>query len=293
MQDKDSKIWDLLSHIPQNKQHAITVKEKLLEGVEDGKGREVTLTIKRQGLQPEQPPKPVRAESPKRAHEFHKLDGFIDYLKQNKGEKDNNTIVFANVPNSCMVAVLNDRAADGFEVIAFCPVMHPLFAPCDAILNQPMPLDDFVQHVVCNRKSIVDPQGKDLVMLLSQVRSSTTVKLHKGVGKHAINGLVLETEVQGEVNQQPVDLPDELVLLMPLYVGTGPARFTVDMIINSVKGGTELEVYCSSADILEQKVKAFDDMANEIAAIEGIRVGLGRPDWVDWEYLPQNINTAY
>ena len=90
------------------------------------------------GQKPLPPLEPVRAESPAVCHEFHDIEGFIEYLTQ-YGVSDAD-VVQASVKYECISATLDEKGVYGREQITFRPQVHPVLQPCLAILNKRVPV---------------------------------------------------------------------------------------------------------------------------------------------------------
>lgn len=224
---------------------------------------------------------PERVESPPRAHEFHEAAGFASYLAAHGGESP---VVFADQPASRIHAVLDERADKGFEVVTCVPKDHPLWAPWAALIGRKVPLKDFAAFVVANRRPIAAPDGRGLARLLSQVRGAVSVEIHQGRGRESVNGLIVRAKVQGVEKGEPVDLPETIVLDVPLYVATAPVKVEIDLTVDANEKG-DVSVALASAGAEVAKVEAFAAMVATVkAGAPKALVTLGRPNHARWYY---------
>ena len=271
--------------------------DELLEKIEVGKRTVFDLTkgadgaqkviVEQRQLLAEEPRAPKKAESKRRAHTFHDLPGFKAYLKK-YGGKD--TVLFADVNKSSVSAVLDEQSLDGKELVSFEPQLHPRWAPWEALLGQELEVNDFIDFVRMHRRTIVKPDGRELALALSQIKASTEITLHKGKGKKSLNGLLVKTEIQGVRDEQTVELPEELLLDTPIFVASGSKKVLVDLIIETEAEGQGLVAKLSSGDLLEFKVRAFEEMLEQLAELSSdkdkpMTVTFGRAGEAPWDYL--------
>lgn len=258
---------------------------KVLEKVDGMPGK--LFSVEQRSLQPEAPAAPLRVESPKRMHIFYQVDGFRDYLL--KYGSDKNVVVFADPQAGGMVAVLDESAKTGFELIRFTPQVHPLFVPWLKFIGMRVKLESFVQHLLQNRRCVQD--GPELAIAFSQVKASTSVELQRGRGKSSLNGLLVATTIQGVAKNEIVELPDELRITLPLYVGTKPREFILDLTLETVNDGKEVTAALSSVDLDEARVQAFEDFFAALGALKekGATLTMGAPLHEEWEYLENSL----
>jgi hypothetical protein len=266
--------------------------ETILEvaDLKDGQGRKVV--VERRQLQPERAPAPRRQESLRRAHEFAAISGFIEYLLQFPVADGTDLVLFADAEAMSVFAVLNETAEHGREVVTCRPMAHPRWKPWKDQLGQALDLDDFVDFLRDNRKTIVEPDGAQLMRELSQVRASAEVTLDRGRGAKALNALVIKTRVQGTDATEPVDLPESLVLQVPLFVDEAVQRVELDLMIEADRAG-DVQARLSSADIRTAEIEAFEKMVQRLqeevqadtATNRGVVIAWGRPKESAWQYL--------
>jgi len=284
-------LADLLDRVRIGEENTAELAVKLLDGRPS-----LDITLTRRRVEPEPPAPPVRAESPRRQHVFHDAVGLAAYLDRYKTE---NTVCWADVPDSTIYAVIDERAETGFEVLCCKPQTHPLIAPWADLIDgmedeeiEPMPIVDFATFLLLNRRTIVHPDAKELVMLFSQVRSATRITANRGRGSKAVNGVMVETEIQGEAHNEPVELPDEITVVAPIYVGCESQTLHVDLLVTA-PSPERIVVRVSSADLTVARVQAFDAMLAGLAEVLGdnVTIGRGRPVHGPWQYLaPRQLN---
>jgi len=288
MQNGDAvQIKDLLKQVVAGNETAIEFAQNVL-----GDGTKA-ITVKLNGRQvnPEPPELPVLNRSPRRLHQFQGIDGFIAYLKKFGGA---DTVVLADVSSETMSAVLDENAKVGFEIIAFKPVLHPVFAPFAAILGKAQPLRAMVDFLSSNRTAISallvnnEPQGtgRDLVRVLSQIKVSRGVEMWQGQGASSINGLKVTLNIAGESKERTLEMPEQILVDAPLYVSDAKRQFTLDVLVDAdEKDGVTVKL--TSGDLIQQRTEAFEGycerLTKELAGT--CTVGLGQPAYSHWETL--------
>ena len=247
-----------------------------------GDKENVTFTVMNRTVQPEQPKLRPRLESPARAHLFHDAAGFAAYLAKYKSD---DTVVMVDIAEQTVAAVLDEKAVGGFEIIRFTPMVHPLFSPWERLLETNwLVLKTFVEHLAKNRRVIVEPDGKEVMMLFSQVKASRKIDLHQGIGAHSINGILCELDIAGKKQTQEVNMPNMIRIECPLYVGNSSVSIEIDLLLDAnVKEGVIVKT--CSADLAEKRVEAFEQMLVDIRANKKVTVALGRPQHAGWTYL--------
>ncbi len=257
-------------------------KRTVLDVAKDGR----SITVEQRQLLPEEPRPPRRMESPPRAHEFLSAGSFGDYLARFGTP---HTVVFVDLAGETVYAVLNENAEDGFQVVSMKPQIHPLWEPWRALAGRRIPVTQFAQFVAENRRAIMRPDGRELAMLLSQIRASVSLELHQGRGKNAVNGIRITTQIQGERGVDVIELPDTVGLVVPLYVDTEPEDVELDLCIEADQHGA-ISVLVTSGTVAEARVDAFNQMVNKIREKTGklgCIVGFGKPKHGQWTYLDE------
>ena len=259
-----------------------TVFDVVKDIMSDGTPKTV-LTITNRRVNPEPPEQPKLAISPKRAHAFHDATSFMVYLAKYKTA---HTVVLADAVNGWVSAVLDEGAEYGFEVLTFSPKEHPLFTPWLSMLSKWMPLRTAIDFLLDNRRCISDPDGKQLARDLSQIKISQKVERMQGLGTKSINGVMVETNIGGAKKASPMELPEDITINVPMYVGCQPVDMTFDVSIDSHEEHGVL-IRFSSPDINAKRAQQFDQFVRQIQTGLGseVVVGLGSIDHDDWKVL--------
>lgn len=250
--------------------------------------RKLTVELRRE--LPAEPRAPKREESPKRSHEFISAKSLAEYL-QKYGTKD--TVVFADPEAEVISAVLDESAHQGFQIVTMKPAPHPLWTPWAQFAGRHRDVMDFAKFVVENRRTIAQPDARELILDLSQIRASVSVEIQKGRGKTAMNGLMVTTEIKGAKEAGPVDLPETITIHAPLYVDTDARDLDLDLCIEAQSNGGVTVLVTSSA-VAEARVAAFMDMVDQIRTViaaKGATFTFGRPRHTAWNYLPELAET--
>ena len=271
-----TSIEKFLEEVEVGQENAISIVREMLP---DGK-ENITLAMQNRILQPEQPKHPQKRQSPARAHVFHDIDGFVEYLEEYRTE---NTVVLTNVEAQSICAILDDKAYNGFETIRMQPIIHPLFEAWESLLDVNCTVNTFAEFIMSNRRQIIDPDGRETALLFGQIRAAINTTIQKGRGKSSINGIMVETEIQGERNSEPVELPETITIECPLYVGTEPIRIEFDLLVHM--SCDEVAVRMSSSQVKAARIDIFMAMIENLRSIGKLLVGLGQPDHRDWNYL--------
>jgi hypothetical protein len=259
------------------------------------------LTVTRRKLNPEPPMEPVHAEAQARGHQFHTHLSLADYLVRYGSSR---TVVYADQPAGVIYAVLDEEpgstesvvaeeihggVSHSREVLTCVPQVHPLWAPWAEISGQHVAMDDFVDLVSKHRRVIVEPSGRALVFTLSQIRIAVSLEVQKGRGRESINGLMVTTSVEGRTSQEAVPFPDQIKVRAPMFVGQPAFDVELDLTVTASRDGKAF-VHVSAGTVDEAKERAFEAMVDKLReALKEKRcvVTLGKPQQVDWKYLPQ------
>jgi hypothetical protein len=275
---------DIASLIRQAQAGKETVLDITRDVLADGE-KKIKLAIGHRQLQPEQAMMPIREPSPARNHIFHDVGGFSAYINKYGSDK---TVVLADPAEEMMVAVLDETAKDQFESIRFVPLSHPTFAPWEQLLEatSPIPIKAFVDFIARNRRSIVAPDGRELLLQLGQIRISRKVEIYQGERTNSINGVMVETNVQGGKGVY-VDIPEIIHVEVPIYVGTESKTFEVDItLLGTEEHGALVRV--TAGDLINAKTQLFESFIENVRKLTSetkITLGLGKADWTDWTYL--------
>jgi hypothetical protein len=241
------------------------------------------LTVVQRRVNPEPPVDPIKAASPRRAHTFHDAGGVVAFLNKYKTA---NTVILADAVNGRVTIVIDEAAGRGFETLQFVPQLHPLFTPWKAILGRWMPLRAAIDFLLDNRRVIEEPDGKQLARDLSQMKVASNVTRMQGIGTHSINGVMVETVISGHKNSAPMELPEEITVSIPMYIGCQPLDLTFDV---SIEASEEHGVLfrMSSPDVAAKAFEAFDQFVRTIQDGLGGEcvVALGQVAHTPWDVL--------
>lgn len=275
-------VETLLRSCPPGKETVFDLVREL-----DPEGKPVQRLVVQTVERPKEPsPEPRRAESPPRAHVFHDGEAFSAYLLANGGSQ---TVVLADVAAGAMTAVLDDGAADGLELVRFEVQTHPLWKSWEQLLacDGGVELREFARFVMTRRRQIVAPDGRELAITLNQVTATKKITRQVGQGVRAVNGLVIETLIQGTAREIPVELPESLTLELPLVLGGARQRIDLDLLVQAGEDG--IVVHLAAPGAAEARLAAFETLVDGVRAglsETGAVVGLGRIAHGQWKYLP-------
>ncbi len=273
---KGDPLGKFIREVEKGQENALEITKKVLDGGKEN----VTIALRNRKLQPEPLQPPQRKESPGRAHAFQDVKGFVAYLGKYKSK---DTVVFADTREMTVYAVLDEKAQNGFEVVTFQPAVHPLFMPWNEVVGKVTEIRLFAEFLLRNRRVIVEPDARALVLTFSQIRLATKTTMNMGRGLSSINGVMVETEIQGTSDKEPVDLPEMVKIKTPLFVETSEVELELDLLMSPAGDGVAVTV--SSGSMAEKKYEAFGEMLAEVAKIEGVVISLGRPGSKPWDYL--------
>jgi hypothetical protein len=256
--------------------NALTVSKELLAD-----GKPVTeLRMEHRKVMPE------RMESPARSHVFHSVAGFAAYLQANKTD---HTLVMADLATGLITAVLDDRAATGFELIRLKPAEFPAFTMLKALLNRSMSIPTFANLVMRNRRVLCgddEETARQLALTMQQITIASSITAAIGVGSKSVNGIMVTTEVKagGPVSHDTVELPESLTAFVPLFIGRPIRKFDIDLTViadtkkaDIIAEAPELEVL-----IYEEHLVMLDEVRAEVG--DEVMVGVGHIGHTDWSY---------
>lgn len=283
----DEKLAGLAVEIRNPTEGFETVFE-VAEELEGGK----RLVVERRKLQPEPPNPPIaptRAESPPRQHEFHSVETMIAFLDK-YGTPD--TVVLCDLKNRKFEAILDSTSQTGFEFVSCVLHIHPIAARWIGILNRSIEVQDFAVFVMQNRRSIVDPDGLELAYTFSQVRAAVSIRREIGKGAKSINGLMVETVINGTKQNAPVDLPQAIAIQTPIFLGGDAYSVEIDLMIDADSDG-DVSVVATCSDLDSRMLEACEGMVEQIQRdLPNATVGLGQPRFGNWKYLPASASEA-
>jgi len=225
------------------------------------------------------------ARADARAHEFHDIESFADYCNRNCNATQ--SIALADCEEMQIQTVLDESIERGRETISFHAKTHPLFK-CwnDLIHSGAVSVQDFAKFVQQNRRTIAAPDGRECAMMFSQIKLSKTITVQRGTGRKSLNGVMIQTEIAGQKQDMQVDLPEELELCVPVFIGTDPVRIVIDVMVTE-RRESEVVVIVTCADLQAIKIAAFESFVATFRSRSKTLIGLGRIESTEWEHVPQ------
>jgi hypothetical protein len=254
-----------------NAKRSVDVAREVLEGKDH-----MTVTFRQEIAEPK------RSESPKRAHVFYTTDGFCAYLKKFGSA---NVVILADPASGCARAVLNETSPCGFETVSFEPMIHPMWKPWrDHLAFGDLSVKTFAKFVAGQGHVIRSPDPKQLLMVLSQVRLSKNVTVESGMGARSLNGVMVETSVQGKSATQMVDLPERIVVHCPMFWDTEPEDIAVDVLVDV--NGDEVNVLLTSSDAESKRIQQIETMlCSLVTGLPDAVVTFGNVEHEPWAYV--------
>lgn len=277
--ENELTLEHLIRRVPEGQE---TVFDMLDEGGESVR----TIEIRRRKLQPELPvqmPEPNIARAKARNHIFHDVATFSQYIEREASASDG-AIVLADVQARQIVCVLDEDNEDDRESVSFHATDHPLFKPWLGILNRAIEATEFALFCQKYRRTIIKPDGRELALLFSQIRMAKTVTVSQGVGKKALNGVMVEIEIAGQKQDTIIDLPDSITINCPLFIGSEPLEIEIDLLV--ADKNNQVVVYATAPDIEAKQVEAFESIVEKVREDSGLLVGLGQVKHRDWDTVP-------
>lgn len=294
---KSMSIDSLVQRVNFGRETVFDAVNALYERADGSKVTAPTLVVSARKLNPEAPRPPVLAESPPRRHVFHSAQSLGDYLAR-YGRRE--TVVFADQQAEEFSAVLHEREhtsdeknirQGGFEIVSMKPQEHPLWTPWRAIAGREIDVKEFAQFLTQHRRSVTEPNGKALSILLSQVRTSVSIEVQTGRGRSAVNGIMVTTKVTGANDQKDaLEIPDTIKIRVPLYAECEPEEIELDLTVQGSEEGATVIV--SAGTVLEARIKAFEKMlrvVTEKTADLGLVVTHGKPQHGQWSALQEKV----
>jgi hypothetical protein len=272
---KPDSLEALITVAPES---TVTVFDLLDEGGEKVK----TIEINRRTLQPEPPNEKEVARAKARTHQFHSAPEFAEYIKRESVETD--AIVLGDVDSKLVTCVLDEGNREDRETISFLAKQHPLFDEWEKLLKtEEMEVLEFAKFCQKNRRTIVQPDGLALAMMFSQVKMAKTVTVNRGVGKKALNGVMVQTEIGGKFQDEIVELPNSISIECPVFVGCDPIKIEIDLLVDG--SGEDVNVIATAPDLQAKRIEAFEQLIEIIREKSGLLVGLGKIAHREWELV--------
>jgi hypothetical protein len=234
-------------------------------------------------------PEAAIARALARQHTFNDIPTLAAYIKREHklvgANEPLETLALANVDHRVINVVLDDGSATDREVVSYRPITHPLFAPWEKIAGKTMMALDFAKFVMENRRAISGADGRETAMIFQQLRVSTSITMNAGTGKRALNGVMVETVIQGQRNEEFFELPEEIQITVPIYCDSEPTTITFDLTISGDEDGCMVTV--TASDLEKKRYDAFQAMVAKLAEDTNIIVGLGKVESRSWVTVRQ------
>lgn len=221
-------------------------------------------------------PKPL-AISPPRQHRFQAADGFVAYLKKYGGE---NTVVLCDALTGVCRAVLDEKAATGYEVVTFTPQLHPTFAAWHQIIGVKRNVMELATFVQAQRRSLTN--GTELAAALRQIKASTKIELQQGQGNGATNGIMITTKVQGKEGNKDIDLPESITITTPMFVDSVRASvLDLDLTIEGYGDGKGVAATVTAPGL---DVLRFEELKEYAKKFDGFTFAFGSDNHGAWKF---------
>ncbi|GAA5510021.1 hypothetical protein [Novipirellula caenicola] len=232
-------------------------------------------------LQPEPPTEREVARAKARDHEFHSIDAFCGYLSRECEVLS--SLVLADVDSERMRATLDESAESDREFVQFAATTHPLFRPWLDLVDTSTPVLDFALFAMRYRSAIVQPDGRELALTFSQIKSSKTITKKSGVGAKTLNGVMVETVIGSERHEVAVELPERMTICVPLFLDTDPVDVDLDLLVTDTPNG--IVVFVAAPSLQEAKFRAFGQFVETVRKQTELLVGFGRVRERDWNLI--------
>lgn len=256
--------------------------ETIFDLVKSSDGSTAGITVGHRELQPEPVAEPELSRSPKRNHEFHEIQSFLEYITKTATA---NSVVLADAHRLTATYVINEGSLNGRETCTFIPTLNPLL---ETWLEGPWRATDFAQFVIENRRMITE-DARDIAFLFRQLRMAKNIIIEKGKGKNAINGVMVEVKIgpsgSGDTQQTPLELPDTIQISTPVFLGQStPIPLEFDLFVYSDKDD-QVMVSATNAniklEIYEQFVESINGLKQDCP--ENVLVTFGQYLTEPWE----------
>lgn len=264
-------VGELLRAVAPEKETVFDVKDMIDA---DGKFQRVSIGLR--SLEPIVQQKEIdRARA--RCHTFHSIGAYTDYLTHNGNES---TLVLADVDAGKISAVLAEDEETDREEVHFQAKAHPLFAPWSDLLGKAIPVLDFALFVMKYRSAVLEPNGRELALMFTQIKASKNVTKRVGIGNKSLNGVTVELQIGSEKNQVEVELPEKIVISAPIYLDTEPVTIEIDMLVT--EANEKLVVFLTAPTLEAVQFALFKGMVDSIGEATGFTTGLGKVQHRDW-----------
>lgn len=260
-------VEDTLGHLIRNFEEGSETAFDVKEAIDGTK-----LTVERRVLQPEQPELPPLARAGIPDHCFHTIDSVVAYVGEYKTE---HTVIVADALKNEAAITLDELVnEDDQTILMYRPAFHPVFSMWKSFFQVPRPVLAFAMFCMENRRQIVVPDGRELAMLLTQLKMAKSIVVAHGVGPKQINGIMTTVEIRGQKTDTEMPLPEMLTIRTPIFVTDDAQDVEFDLLVYEEKG--EILVKGSNPDIATLVAERFLSGIDQIKGqLEGVIVTHG------------------
>lgn len=267
MGQEQNNSGDTLGHLIRNFEEGTETVFDVKESVDGGK-----LSVERRRLRPEPPELPPLARAGVANHCFHTIDSVVAYVSEFKSE---HTVIIADALTNEAAITLDELVnEDNQTTLVYRPAFHPVFAMWRKFFGVPQPVLDFAMFAMENRRQIVIPDGRELALLLTQLKMAKSIVVAHGVGPKQINGVMTTVEIRGQKTDTEVPLPDMLTIRTPIFVTDDALDVEFDLLV--YEQGGAIMVKGSNPDIAVLVAERFLSGVDELrGSLEGVVVTYG------------------
>ena len=209
------------------------------------------------------------------AHE----SGFNAYVKDHK---DEGSRIFADIAEQTMCAVLDGHFAGG-AAARWCQHRAIFAPPKDAdwlawvgAHDKQMPQLKFAQFIEDMLPTVVKPDGAELLEVAQHLEAKTNVTFKSAQRLQDGNrALVYEEQVSGKVGKGNIEIPEELVLKLPVFVKGDKIELLAKLRYRIADGGLILWVHLHRHE--EVLLEAFQRLVDGVDVETHIRPMFGTP----------------
>lgn len=196
------------------------------------------------------------------------IDSLAAYLNKHATSA---TEVYADPIRRVLVAVIDAHSQDrpGWlnHRATYEPRLHPAWNAWTGSDGQWMVQEDFAEHIEANRAWIVEPEAATVMEMVTSFQAKTSASFKSGIQSKSGQKVLEYTEqVQASAGAGKLEIPDHLVLGLPVFLGAEqryrlPARFQF-----RINGGrlTMRYVLVDAAEAVHAEFLALMDRLNEI-----------------------------
>lgn len=218
-------IGSLLRRAPEGQETVFDIANET-----DGEGNpKRSVSITRRIVHPEHPTLPPLRRSRRAAHRFSTADSVANYINQYGCER---TVVVADA-NKLEATIILDESEEFGDVIelSFAPMFHPVFNKWNSYFAKPVEIEEFAQFVMENRRQVQNPDGRELALMLSQVKLAKNVTIQRGKGAKVVNGVTMAVEIAGVKHDVEEQFPDSITINTPIFLEDEPVNVEFDLLV--------------------------------------------------------------